>query len=101
MQEHFRISHSVQLRENRKSSPHVLPFEDHVRLDFLEKPQKDWPTRDHQITHSGPSISQVPTATEQSLDSLQTLPSTSGLREGDAGPDVKPNRYSFCLTSWK
>src|SRR5580698_9403992 len=88
MQEYFRILHSIQLRKNRKSSPDVLSLEDHVGLDFLENAQKCWPARDHKITHSGPSIPQIPTTAEQGLDALRTVPRCCGLRERDRGPDV-------------
>ena len=70
MQEYFRISYSVQPREERKCTPDMFSFEDQVGLDILENLQKEWPTRDHQITHAGLPIPQIPTATDQVLDQM-------------------------------
>src|SRR6266498_1099273 len=61
-------------------STHVLSFEDHVRLHLSQNRQQQRPARDHQITHSGATVPQVPAADEL-LEMLQPAPCGRSLRE--------------------
>ena len=67
----------------------MATLEDHVRFDLSEDRDQYRPAGDHQITHAGSSVSQIP-GPEDRADPLEPLSGLSALGEREARSDVVP-----------